>query len=196
MKANRSRLYEIAEGQSGFFTTKQARFCGYVSATHPYHVRTGEWVREHRGIYRLARYPRTPEDQLVQWSLWSRGRDDKPLGVYSHQTALSLYELSDLMPSKLHMSVPAGFRRNADTPKVLVLHKAKLCPEDVEEREGYRVVKPLRAILDLLDAGTEDRNRLRSALREALDRGLITRRQIEQHARRKELQMLLGGKPA
>ena len=196
MKANQSRLYEIAEGQRGFFTTKQARSCGYVSATHPYHVRTGEWVREHRGIYRLSRYPRTLEDQLVMWSLWSRGRDDKPLGVYSHQTALSLHELSDLMPSKLHMTVPAAFRRNADTPKILVLQKAKLGPEDVEEREGYRVVKPLRAILDLIDAGTEDRSRLRSALREALNKGLVTRRQIEQHAQRKELQALLGDKLA
>ena len=196
MKANQSRLYEIAEGQRGFFTTKQARSCGYVSATHPYHVRTGEWVREHRGIYRLSRYPRTPEDQLVMWSLWSRGRDDKPLGVYSHQTALSLHELSDVMPSKLHMTVPPSFRRNAPVPRILLIHRALLAPQDVEEREGYRVVTPLRAIIDLIDQGTEEHSRIRSALREALDRGLVTRRQIEQHTRRKELQALLGGKPA
>jgi hypothetical protein len=194
MKANEIKLYQIAEGQRGFFTTKQARSCGYVSPHHPYHVRTGEWVREHRGIYRLARFPRTPENQLVLWSLWSRGRDDKPLGVYSHQTALSLHELSDVMPAKLHMTVPPGFRRNVDLPRVLVLHKANLPPEDLEEREGYRVSKPLRAITDLLIEGTEDRSQLRSALREAIARGLITRRQIEQHARRKELQALCGGK--
>jgi len=118
MKDNRTKLYEIAEGQRGFFTTKQARSCGYVSANHPYHVRTGAWVREHRGVYRLSAFPRSPEDQYVLWSLWSRGRDDRPVGVYSHQTALSLYELSDVMPSKLHMTVPPGFRRNTDIPKV------------------------------------------------------------------------------
>ncbi len=196
MKANRTRLYEIAESQHGFFTTKQARLCGYVSPNHPYHVRTGEWVREHRGIYRLAHYPRTPEDQLVLWSLWSRGRDDRPVGVYSHQTALSLHELSDVMPAKLHMTVPPAFRRNADVPKILVLHKAGLESADIEEREGYRVVKPLRAIIDLLGEGTEDRSRLRSALRQALDSGLITRRRLEQHPCRRELRALLGDKPA
>lgn len=196
MKANRSRLYEIAERQHGFFTTKQARLCGYVSSNHPYHVRTGEWVREYRGIYRLARYPRAPEDQLVLWALWSRGRNDSPVGVYSHQTALSLHELADLMPAKLHMTVPLAFRKTAEVPKILVLHKASVEAADIEEREGYRIVKPLQAIVGILDEGSEERSRLRNALREALNRGLITRRQIEQYERRREIQALLGGKPA
>lgn len=194
MKANETKLYRIAEAQRGYFTTKQARACGYVSAHHPYHVRTGEWIRERRGIYRLARFPRTDEDQFALWSLWSRGRDDQPVGVYSHQTALSLHELSDVMPAKLHMTVPRGFRRNAPVPRVLALHKADLQPKEIEEREGYRVVAPLRAIADLVAEGTEDRSQLRRALRQALDRGLITRRQIDAHPLRKELQTLLGGK--
>ncbi len=32
---------------------------------------------------------------------------------YSLQTALALFELSDLMPWRLQMTVPQGFRRNA-----------------------------------------------------------------------------------
>lgn len=194
MKTNKVRLYEVAEAQRGFFTAKQARSCGYVSANHPYHVRAGTWVREHRGIYRLSSFPRSPEGQYVQWALWSRGRDDKPVGVYSHQTALSLHEISDVMPSKLHMTVPPSFRRNAPVPRILVIHKAALEPQDIEEKDGYRVVKPLRAIISLIDEGTEDRSHLRSALREALHKGLVTRRQVEQHPRRKELRTLLGGR--
>ena len=194
MKANRARLYEIAQAQRGFFTRKQARACGYVPPNHRYHVSTGEWVRERQGIFRLAHFPRSDEDQLALWSLWSWGRRNHPQGVYSHQTALSLYELSDVMPSKLHMTVPPNFRRNAPVPGILVIHKAALESQDIEEREGYRVAKPLRTITDLLIEGTEDRNQLRSALRGAIDKGFITRRQIEQHARRKELQALLGGK--
>ena len=194
MKTNEARLYRIAEAQRGYFTTKQACACGYVSAHHPYHVRTGEWIRERRGIYRLARFPRSDEDQFVLWSLWSRGRDDRPVGVYSHQTALSLYELSDIMPAKLHMTVPSGFRRNSPVPRVLVLHKANLHPGHIEEREGYRVVTPLHAIADLVAEGTEERSQLRRALRQALARGLITRRQIKAHPLCKELEMLLGGR--
>ena len=196
MKANRARLYEIAQAQRGFFTRKQARACGYVPPNHRYHVSTGEWIRARQGIFRLAHFPRSDEDQLALWSLWSWGRRDYAQGVYSHQTALSLYELSDVMPSKLHMTVPPSFRRNAPVPGILVIHKASLATQDIEEREGYRIVKPLRAIVDVIDEGTEERSRLRSALREALNRGLITRRHIEQHVRRKELQALLGGKPA
>jgi predicted transcriptional regulator of viral defense system len=44
--------------------------------------------------------------------------------VYSHHTALSLYDLSDLNPSKLHMTVPMDFRRNSEIPGILVLHFA------------------------------------------------------------------------
>lgn len=194
MRANETRLYQIAEGQHGFFTTKQACSCGYASPHHPYHVRTGAWVREYRGIYRLSNFPRSPEDHYVLWSLWSRGRDDRPVGVYSHQTALSLHELSDVMPGKLHMTVPPNFRRNTDVPRVLVLHKASLQPENAEEREGYRVVTPIWAIVHLLIEGSEDRSQLHRALREALKRGLVTRRQIDQIPLRKELHALLGGK--
>ena len=32
------RLFEIAEGQQGFFTAKQAKAAGFAENTHPYHV--------------------------------------------------------------------------------------------------------------------------------------------------------------
>ena len=43
------RLFEIAEQQQGFFTTKQAKAAGFAENTHPYHVQVGNWTREHRG---------------------------------------------------------------------------------------------------------------------------------------------------
>src|SRR5260370_1392033 len=94
------RLFEIAEAQSGFFTTKQAIQAGFAENTHPYHVDAGNWIREHRGIYRLVNFPPVERPDLMLWYLWSRGRDEAPQGVYSHETALSLYELSDANPSR------------------------------------------------------------------------------------------------
>src|SRR5580692_363189 len=108
------RLYEIVEGQQGFFTTKQAKVAGFAENTHPYHVQAGNWIREHRGIYRLAKFPISDRPDLVLWSLWSRNRKEEIEGAYSHQTALSLHELSDLNPAKLHMTVPTHFRRNSE----------------------------------------------------------------------------------
>src|ERR1035438_4899961 len=110
------RLFEIADGQQGFFTAKQAKEAGFAENTHPYHVKVGNWIREHRGIYRLTLYPFTDRPELALWALWSRNRNEVIEGVYSHQTALTIYELSDLNPSKIHMTVPAHFRRNSEIP--------------------------------------------------------------------------------
>ena len=52
---------QIAQEQQGYFTTKQAIESGYADNTHPYHVRTGNWERIQRGIYRLAHLS-PPED--------------------------------------------------------------------------------------------------------------------------------------
>jgi predicted transcriptional regulator of viral defense system len=172
------RLYEIAEGQQGYFTTKQAKAAGFAENTHPYHVQAGNWIREHRGIYRLASFPRGERPDLILWSLWSRNRAEVALGVYSHQTALSLHDLSDVMPAKLHMTVPKGFRRNSEIPRVLVLHFADLSMSDIGAAHGVRVTKPMRTILDLLACGDVPLPTLRQAVREGLRRGLIRRSEI------------------
>ena len=173
------RLFEIADAQEGFFTTKEAKAAGFAENTHPYHVQVGNWIREHRGIYRLALFPLAEHPDLVTWALWSRNRNAATEGVYSHQTALSLYELSDLNPAKLHLTVPNHFRRNSEIPGILVLHYADLADEDVQTAQGFQYTRPLRTILDLIEADTVERIFLRQALRQSLHRGLITRRQIQ-----------------
>jgi predicted transcriptional regulator of viral defense system len=172
------RLFEFAEQQQGFFTTKQAKAAGFAENTHPYHVHVGNWIREHRGIYRLALFPTADRPDLVLWALWSRNRNEEVEGVYSHQTALSLYDLSDLNPAKLHMTVPTSFRRSSDIPGILVLHYADLPETDVQTAQGFKFTRPLRTILDLIDSGTVERNFIRQAIRQAVGRGLITRHQI------------------
>jgi len=142
----------------------------------------GNWIREHRGIYPLALFPAADRPDLVLWSLWSRNRNEEVEGVYSHETALSLYELSDLNPAKLHMTVPTDFRRNSEIPGILVLHYADLSERDVQAANGFRFTRPLRTILDLIETGMIERNFIRQALRQAFDRGLITRQQIRNTA--------------
>ena len=173
------RLFEIAEGQQGFFTAKQAKAAGFAENTHPYHVQVGNWIREHRGIYRLALFPPAQHPDLVKWALWSKNRNEVIEGVYSHQTALSLYELSDLNPAKLHMTVPTHFRRNSEIPAILVVHYADVANEDIQTAQGFKYTRPLRTVLDLIEADSVERSFLRQALRQALQRGLITRSQVK-----------------
>lgn len=193
-KQSARKLYEIAQSQQGFFTTKQATRAGFTEPTHPYHVRAGNWIREHRGIYRLTEFPTTDRPDLMLWYLWSQNRLEIPQGTYSHSTALSLQELSDLMPSKVHMTVPKEFRRNV-IPDILVLHRAELKPSEVQEMHGVRVTRPLRTITDLLQGAGTDRSQLKLALDEALRRGLIVRKEIERmphNALRRSLAQLAG----
>jgi len=178
------RLYEIAEEQQGFFTTKQAKATGFAENTHPYHVQARNWIREHRGIYRLANFPQGERPDLMLWYLWSRNRAEIPQGVYSHQTALSLEDLSDTMPAKLRMTVPLKFRRNSEIPRVLVLHYADIPESDIEIVHGVRVIKPMRTILDLLGEGNMSVLLLRQALREGLRRGIILRGEIAEARKR------------
>jgi hypothetical protein len=179
-KPSLDALYEIAEGQQGLFTARQATHLGFKLGSQHHHVKMDNWIRLHRGIYRLARFPQGDQVQLVLWHLWSQNRAGEPQGVYSHQTALSLYELSDVMPAKLHLTVPPAFRRNAAIPKVLVLHWAAVNPSDVENLRGFRVTRPLPTILTLAREAALAPDLLEQALAEGRRRGLIRLAEITQ----------------
>lgn len=190
------RLYAVAEAQQGYFTAKQASDAGFDPRNHPYHVNAGNWVRERRAIYRLARFPPADRPDLILWSLWSMGRKNSTPGVFSHETALAIHELSDAMPAKLHLTVPTGFRRMAPTPKGLVLHLGVLNKQDVELRQGYLVTRPLRTLADLVEEGRLSPDLIQQAARQALDRGLVRLAGIEREAHlapttRKALEKLL-----
>jgi len=179
-KESRSKLFAVAESQGGFFTAKQAEVAGFDRTHHTYHVSAGNWEREHRGIFRLAHFPANERPDLVRWSLWSRDRQDHPQGVYSHQTALSIYDLSDVMPSKLHLTVPRSFRKNSEIPSVLVLHYADLPAMAIAAFEGFRVTRPMRTILDLSESRELSPDLLAQAFAEARKRGLITESEIKE----------------
>ena len=88
------------------------------------------------------------------------------------------YDLSDVMPAKLYMTVPKGFRRNSEILRVLVLHLADLPQSDIGAVHGVHATKPMRTILDLFERRDMPPATLREVLREALRRGLIRRSEI------------------
>jgi predicted transcriptional regulator of viral defense system len=171
-------LMIIAQDQQGYFTTKQAIKAGYADNTHPYHVRAGNWERVWRGIYRMAHQP-TPEDgEMMMWLLWSRGRDEKPQATLSHQTALSLFELGDFNPAKIHMIVPPTFRRNSRLPKAVVLHQSLLAAGELTHLRGLAVCRPLRALCDIASTHPDMVADLLPIATEARRRGVIVEREI------------------
>lgn len=176
---NQNQLFEIADRQQGFFTAKQAEKCGYKRSNFHPKLAAGKWVHEGKGIYRLGHYPVTDRPELVLWSLWSRNQQDIPQGVWSHETALDIHELSDVMPAKMHMTVPLNFRRRIEIPKVLCLHYANLDKSDVEERQGYKVTSPLKTIIDSIAVGTIADHLLTQAIHQAMERGLVLKEEFK-----------------
>jgi predicted transcriptional regulator of viral defense system len=109
---------------------------------------------------------------LLQGVISSR-RVRRNVGV-EEETALRLHGLSDLMPKKVHLSVPRGFRKRS--PRGVVLHKQDLTEEDVEEWIGFRVTTPLKTIRDAARSQKTSPEHLESAVREAVARGLVRRK--------------------
>lgn len=167
----RRRLYEFAASQGGYFTATQAREAGYPKQLQHYHARRGNWVREDRGIYRIWEWSGSSYDDLIRWTLWS-GR----AGVVSHDSAMAVHEISDLMPARVHMTVPPTFRKRS--PPGLFLYRDTLDPHEVEQREGFRVTTPLRTIIDGARVAV-DPKQLARGICDAIRKGLLGDRHIE-----------------
>ncbi|QDU66924.1 type IV toxin-antitoxin system AbiEi family antitoxin domain-containing protein [Engelhardtia mirabilis] len=172
----RRALASTAADQGGYFTAKQATAAGYSRQHVSYHVAAGNFERVGRGLFRLPTIPLDSHDDLIQLSLWSRGRDDLPQAVVSHESALSLHELSQILPGKVHLTVPTSFRKQP--PSNCVLHRGVVGSDDRSQWTGFAVTTPLRTLVDIARTREISSAQLGLAVEDALDRGLVRRRAI------------------
>src|SRR5665213_1759032 len=91
------------------------------------HGRARYLERRGHGLYRLHYLPVTPLDAYMEATLWPRGAR----GVLSHESALDLYELSDVNPSKIHFTVPRAHRIRREIPALYRVHHEAIADEDV-----------------------------------------------------------------
>jgi len=169
----RRALHQLADRQGGYFTSKQAARLGYAQPHLAYHVAARNFVHVGHGLYRLPAIPSSEHDQLIRLSLWSRDRRGRSQAVVSHATALFLHGLSDVLPSRVHLSVPLSFRKPA--PRGCVLHRASHARGDVEAWDAFSVTTPLRTLLDVAREGSVSREQVGRALADAERRGLVRR---------------------
>lgn len=166
-------LYSRANGQAGYFTTRDASGAGFSAPLLSKHVHAGRVTHTRRGIYRLVQYPASDHEELVVPWLWSEKQ-----GVFSHQTALALHDLSDVLPSKSHLTLPSSWTtRRLRVPDDLVVHYG-----DVPKRErSWFGPVPATAPLRTLEDCTRENlapELLRQAASEALRRGLVAKREL------------------
>ena len=99
----------------------------------------------------------------------------REISVVSHQSALVLHDLSDVIADAVHVTVPRVERTRARVPGVRVHTTTRSFEQlDVVTREGMRVTSPIRTVLDIDELGLSLEHVERAA-REAIDRGQATR---------------------
>jgi len=137
------KLFELATDQYGFVTTDDARELGIDPHRLVVMASRGDLRRVAHGLYRFGLIPSTMFDQLMEATLWPRR-----LGVISHQTALELWDLCDVNPAKVDVTIPKAAKIRRAMPAAYRVHVCDLATEDVTRREGIPVVGVKRAILD------------------------------------------------
>lgn len=173
-------LFSKALEQGGYFTAKQAKEAGYDYSHLDYHVSSGNFERVEHGLYRIRSLPPGEHDDLVRLTFWSRNRQDEPQAVVSDESALVVHDLSELLPGKIHLTVPLKFRK--EPLAGCILHKATLTPTDIEDRAGFRVTTALRTLLDVAANGVPQ-EQLEKAVAEALTRGLVRKSKLMEAAK-------------
>lgn len=112
-----------------------------------------------------------PADELEQYmraALWPMGA-----GVLSHETALDLYELCNINPARIDVTVPRRYRAHRPVPVLYRLHPRDLASEQTGRLRGLPVVTPLRAILDGIESDVRG-ELIEQAIQTAEQQSLIT----------------------
>ena len=138
------QLFEIAAAQDGLFTTQQAAEAGYSPQLLAHHLGAWRMLRVRRGIYRLIHFPAGDHEELTAIWLWS-----EHAGVFSHQTALALHDLSDVLPSQVHLTLPAAWhKRRLRVPDGVVLHYGDVPESDRRWFGPVPATAPMRTLQD------------------------------------------------
>jgi predicted transcriptional regulator of viral defense system len=169
-------LETIAYQQHGYFTTSQARERGISSQLLSHYVRRNRFERVRRGLYRLPGFPRAEDDEMRE--KWMAVGAEK--AILSHQSALVLLDLSDNIPNAVHLLLGRRYR-GVRRPAGVVIHTR---PDEEEVatvwREGIPLTAPARTLTDVAREIQPDQ--LEMAVRQALGRGLLTARELEEQA--------------
>lgn len=177
-RPDREALFETVSAQAGYFTAAQALDHGFSSALLTHHARTGRYLRVARGLYRLRDYPSAPGEEIV--AAWLR---QAPSAVVSHESALELHDLSDIIADQVHLTVPRERRRLVAQPGVTIHTTTHpFADAEVIRRHGVRLTAPARTIVDVAATGLAP-DQVSAAVSQALRRELTTPALLREAAR-------------
>lgn len=178
---------EAAADKFGLLTLDDAKQVGYQPKTIVTLAERGQLERVSRGVYRVPFLPGGEMQAYMAAALWPQGAP----GVLTHETALDLWDVSDVNPAKIHVTVPRTHRPQRDIPKAYIIHREDLDPADVTAIEGVPVVRLVRAIRQSAELHV-GRDLLEQAVRHGRSRGLLSANEHDQLVRELGLDQVGG----
>lgn len=188
MRSRLEELLPLAEQNDGLVTASQARALGITDSVLARLTQRGKLVRVARGVYRIPYFPADRLSQYREAVLWARASQGPEQVALSHETALGVYGISDVNPSRVHLTVPKDARLRRRKPKWIVIHRGDMPRNEVTTHEGLPVTSVAKTVLDVMEA-TGKLGVARQAIKDAHKEGYISAaelnrltRQLNQHA--------------
>lgn len=166
-------LWERALDQHGYVTRRDALESGVTSDALKMLAHRRQIERVATGVYRFPRFPDGPHDHYMLAVLWT----GDPRACLSHETALAVYELSDVNPDRIHLTVPAGRRIRRAGGELYAVHREDLADEEIGWWDEIPTATAQTAIRQCIDAGVPS-YLLRQALEDGAAAGRITPSQM------------------
>ena len=146
----RDVLWEAAAEQHGYVTASQAETLGVTRRALNQLAVRGTLEHTSYGVYRFVKYPFDQADPYMRAVLWTGA----PEAVLSHETALDLFEVSDINPGRIHTTVGAQRRIRRSGGVQYVVHCQDLRAEQITWWREVPIVKLATAIRQCVRFGT------------------------------------------
>jgi predicted transcriptional regulator of viral defense system len=169
----RKQLWEVALDQHGYVTSGNAAALDINVVELGKLSSRGQLQKIAYGIYRFEQLPQTGFEMYMLATLWTGG-------VLSHDTALELWQLCEINPTKIHVTVTGRPRRHKEGGEAYVVHPGHLTSDETAYYERIPIVRPNIAIAQGIRSGVQS-HLLVEAIETAKKRGLITAHDLDGH---------------
>jgi predicted transcriptional regulator of viral defense system len=123
----REQLWDAAVDQYGYVTLRDAARLGIDDHTVRKLCARNELDRPAHGVYRFPQLPVTAYDPYMLAVLWT----GVAATCLSHDTALAAYEVCDINPERIHLTVPTPRRIRRSGGDLYLIHHQDLTDEQV-----------------------------------------------------------------
>jgi len=166
---NIDKLREIALEQHGYVTTQQALDVGVSKRALSDLTKRERLKRVVFGVYRVPQVPYTQHNAFMLAVLWT----GVPEAVISHETALDMYDVSDINPTKIFVTVGKNRRIRRKGGEHYVVHRQDLQSDQIGWQDEIPSVNLPTAIEQCIESDVPT-YLLNQAIERGRARGLLT----------------------